>query len=349
VPAGEGVPTKRITAALVEVALFAAVVWVVATGGPWVSTRAPATGPSGPTPRPTVRPAPLAPSTADVGATVTSDETRVGFIGLPPRGAKPSTPETGELMLSFSGWPTPTGFLHRVWIYADGRLIWARHGDVAEGANQHLTGFLEQRLTPEGVELFRSEVMSTGLLDDDRSRGGGEPVPWYIDLEVRSDGRLVRLERASDVGGLIARFVDPASWLPAGAWEEREIKAYVPSRHAVCSETTPSGPIEPALISTVLPASIEGSLHVKELDQLPAELAPAHSRVLSCSDVTTEEARAISEALERAGFERDGVEAHRLTYRVRTPQPIRTSVSIWFEPYLPHGEPINSMVGEHPA
>jgi hypothetical protein len=119
VPAGEGVPTKRITAALVEVALFAAVVWVVATGGPWVSTRAPVTGPTGLDPRPTTgRPTPLAPSTADVGPTVTSDATR--RLHRPAsRGAKPSH-RNRELMLSFSGWPTPTGFLHRVWIYADG-------------------------------------------------------------------------------------------------------------------------------------------------------------------------------------------------------------------------------------
>lgn len=331
-----------------EVALLTAVVWVVATGGPWASIRAPApTGPTSPTPRPTaVRPTPPAPSPADVGATVSSDVTRVGFIGLPPKGAEPSTPETGELVLSFSGWPTPTGFLHRVWIYADGRLIWLRHSDLPEGANQHLTGFLEQRLTPEGVERFRSEVMSMSLLDDDRSRAGGEPLPSYIDVEVRSDGRLVRLERASEVGALIARFVDPASWLPAGAWEDREIVAYVPSRYAVCSETAPSGPTEPTLISSVLPTPIEGSLRAKELDQLPDELAPAHSRVLSCSDLTTEEARAISEALEGAGFEREGVEAHRLTYRLPAPHPIRTSVSIWLEPYLPHGEPINSRLAE---
>ncbi len=328
--------------------LFAAVVWVVATGGPWATTRAQApTEPTDSGPRPTtVRPTPPAPSPADVDAAVASDVTRVGFIGLPPRGARPSTPETGELVLTFSGWPTATGFLHRVWVYADGRLIWLRHGDLPEGANQHLSGFLEQRLTPEGVERFRSEVVTTGLLDEDRSSGGGEPVPWYIDVEVRSDGRLVRVERTTEIGALIARFVDPASWLPAGAWEDRTIRAYVPSRHAVCIQTATSGAIEPTVVSTVLPASIEGSLRAREVERLPDELAPGDARVLRCSVVTTEEARGISEALEDAGFERDGTEAHRLTYRRSLSQPIGTSVSIWFEPYLPHGEPINSMIAE---
>lgn len=331
--------------------LFAAVVWVVATGGPWATTRAPdPTEPTDSGPRPsTVRPTPPAPSPADVDAAVASDVTRVGFIGLPPRGAKPSTPETGELVLTFSGWPTATGFLHRVWVYADGRLIWLRHGDLPEGANQHLSGLLEQRLTREGVERFRSEVVSTGLLDDDRSHGGGEPVPWYVDVEVRNDGRLVQLERTSEIGALIARFVDPASWLPASAWEDPKIRAYVPSRHAVCIQTATSGPIEPTVVSTVLPATVEGSLRARELVQLPDELAPGGGRVLRCSGVTTEEARAISEALEDAGFERDGAEAHRLTYRRSVSEPIGTSLSIWFEPYLPHGEPINSMVSERPV
>lgn len=327
--------------------LFAAVVWVVATGGPWATTRAPSpTERTGSGPRPsTVRPTPPAPSPADVEADVASDVTRVGFIGLPPQGAKPSTPETGELVLTFSGWPTATGFLHRVWVYADGRLIWLRHGDLPEGANQHLSGFLQQRLTPEGVERLRSEVVSTGLLDD-RSHGAGEPVPWYVDVEVRSEGRLVPIERTSEIGALIARFVDPVAWLPAGAWEDRKIRAYVPSRHAVCVQTATSGPTKPTVVSTVLPAPVEGSLRAKELDQLPDELTPGDGRVLSCSRVTTEEARAITDALEDAGFERDGAEAHRLTYRRSVSQPIDTSVSIWFEPYLPHGEPINSMVGE---
>jgi len=95
----------------------------------------------------------------------------------------------------------------------------------------------------------------------------------------------------------------------------------------------------------VLPASIEGSPRVQELDQVPDELASAHSLILRCPSVTTEEARAISEALERAGVERDGEEAHRLTYRSSASEPNGTSASIWFEPYLPHGEPINSIGG----
>ena len=58
-----------------------------------------------------------------------------GFIGLPPVGATPSAPESGELVLI--GWEQrdhartdPGGFprapLVRAWVYADGRMIWSR-------------------------------------------------------------------------------------------------------------------------------------------------------------------------------------------------------------------------------
>ena len=97
----------------------------------------------------------------------------MGFIGLPPEGATPSTPE-GELVVSISR-VRHTGHARRVdrlssarstgcrrsascWVLADGRLIWQKYEDLPEGANSLSTGLLEQRLTPEGVELMRSEA-----------------------------------------------------------------------------------------------------------------------------------------------------------------------------------------------
>jgi hypothetical protein len=141
-----------------------------------------------------------------------------GFIGLPPVGATPSAPKSGELVLHFQGrsgthekGPFIAPFVH-VWVYADGRLIWEREGQVPEGANELTSGYLEQRLTPEGAELLRSEVL--GLFD--RSRTRLETVPADDDprpgpfggvalfvsgdagvhggsVEVRDGDRLVRL------------------------------------------------------------------------------------------------------------------------------------------------------------
>ena len=97
-----------------------------------------------------------------------------GFVGLPPVGATPSTPDDGELVLRWLGrsethargrYAKP---LVHTWVYADGRVIWSEESGhssrpVPEGANELATGYLEQRLTPEGVELLRSEVV--GLLE----------------------------------------------------------------------------------------------------------------------------------------------------------------------------------------
>jgi hypothetical protein len=63
-------------------------------------------------------------------------------------------------------------------VYADGRIIWDRrsHGEpvrIPEAANELNSGYLEQRLTPEGVELVRSAV--AGLFE--RSRTVLETVP----------------------------------------------------------------------------------------------------------------------------------------------------------------------------
>ena len=59
--------------------------------------------------------------------------------------------------------------LVRVWVYADGRMIWARRTAAPRGFPQARTrshsGYLEQRLTPEGVELLRSRLVATGLFD----------------------------------------------------------------------------------------------------------------------------------------------------------------------------------------
>ena len=125
-----------------------------------------------------------------------------GFIGLPPEGATPSAPQSGELVVHWEGWsatlpPVHGGTIVRVWLYADGRIIWDRrsHGDpsavpIPEGANELTSGYLERRLTREGVQLLRSAV--AGLFD--RTRTLLETVPADDDPFRRGlfypDGRL---------------------------------------------------------------------------------------------------------------------------------------------------------------
>jgi hypothetical protein len=133
-----------------------------------------------------------------------------GFIGLPPVGATPSTPENGELVVYWEEFRRPHDFA-RVWVYADGRIIWDREGPVPEGANEFTSGYLEQRLTPEGVELVRSAL--DGFLDRSRALLKTRPddprpapygglalfVPtdypsWHGSVEVPDGDRLVRIQ-----------------------------------------------------------------------------------------------------------------------------------------------------------
>ena len=217
-----------------------------------------------------------------------------GFIGLPPQGATPSTPESGELEIFY--WVgDPEGNLgrSRAWVYADGRLLWLRGGtdlNLTGAANRFSSGFLEQRLTPEGVELLRSEILSAGEFGHEpppypypcpegerpdnirlrrparaASRQRAAPGSLLVTIEVRNFGLLVSVDHGSDLERLEARLTDPASWLPASAWADRETRAYVPSRFSVCYGAFPPRRVtEPSHILSLLPAAAADILRGKD-------------------------------------------------------------------------------------
>ncbi len=295
-----------------------------------------------------------------------------GSTALPPEGATPSTPETGELVIHYYGRPGlghPP--VHQVWVYADGRMIWRDEAGpvgVADAAGEVRTGFLEQRLTTEGVELVRSELISTGLFDRDRSLLDSREWFWGS-MQVRIGDRLVSVdwsgppgspdwlqgrpapatpEQASALGHLTEALSDPASWLPASAWEDRQIKAYVPSRYAICYWRPGEPPayeselLEPSRVVRLLPAGAEALLRGKDRAyeiwnwNNTALLEPG-----MCSEVMTEEARALAEIFRQAGFGRDplagGVpQGTWENDRFLTPAP--NDVLVAFEPILPHGQ-----------
>jgi hypothetical protein len=111
-----------------------------------------------------------------------------GFTGLAPVGATPSSPESGELVVHYLGRSSAHARgrfiapLVQVWVYADGRIIWSEESSgsstpVPEGANELVSGYLEQRLTPDGIEFLRSEVSRFF----DRSPGAVETLPANYD------------------------------------------------------------------------------------------------------------------------------------------------------------------------
>jgi hypothetical protein len=224
---------------------------------------------------------------------------RVGFVGLPPEGAQPSTPPKGGLVLSSIGFGDPDGVRVDLYVYADGTMIWQKYTihsipvGVPEGATEFITGYLQQRLTMEGVELLRSRILSTGLFQHNlvlRARKSDHPP---LTIGVRNGDRVVfvaaskagpdfPMERPAQTRALRrveALLADPAAWLPTTAWADREIRAYVASRYA--------GGFDRRVAR-------------------PRELPPAAAELLwgrgDCSPFTIEEVRTISKALEDAGI-----------------------------------------------
>jgi hypothetical protein len=318
-----------------------------------------------------------------------------GFVGVPPEGATPSSPEKGELVVVWLGRSAtlpkqvvhvdiPCGLppcaahpLVRTWVYADGRIIWSRSGSsVPEGANELTSGYLEQRLTPEGVELVRSAV--SRLFD--RSRALLETVPapfpgvgdlgssyllvpqdygWGL-VEVPRGDRLVRLAWEDDWGGdgksgrvetiatpeqlsalrrVDALLTDPASVLPPSAWAVRKVRAYVPSHYAVCIDTSP--PKDASQLLSLLPARAAELLRGKsstssEGDVVDGALGVLDRMVTLCYKLATEEAREVADAL--SGLDQDPRWLrHTLAYRVAAGAHDWEATAIWFEPYFPHG------------
>jgi hypothetical protein len=246
-----------------------------------------------------------------------------------------------------------------MWVYADGRVIFVRHGDFPFGANDRSTGYLEYPLTPEGAEVMRSEVIASGLFSRDLHLDAIEGLPFGV-IEVRNADRLVRVawgdlpdsdptiataEQASALERLDARLADPSTWLPAGASEDLEIRAYVPSSFSVCYEGM-DDPLPASRILASLPPAAEDLL--RTADRIPVGSGPSvdgegtRDWVQYCSEVTTEEARALAEAFdEDPGFEKDPVvEAYGLVYQTAIGPSGTSDPTIWvaFEPILPHGD-----------
>ena len=130
------VPIALVAAAVFAVALLGINVLftgVGGVGGPTASSPV-----ASKTPSPTATP--LDPSDLDAG-----------FIGLPPSGATPSDPSRTELVEVFIQPGAP--YTGATFLYADGRMIWNRYYGAA---NSSSTGWLEQRLTIDGIELVRA-------------------------------------------------------------------------------------------------------------------------------------------------------------------------------------------------
>lgn len=277
-----------------------------------------------------------------------------GIVGLPPVGAAPSAPKSGELVLGFTFGHTfgDPGRFH-VSVYADGRMITERVGDYSRTDEyRNSTGLLERRLTPEGVELVRAEVISTGLVDHDLHLTSGEGL-YFGQIAFRTRDRFVHVtwgdgvtwddvdpdvarqrptpKQASALVRLDKRLTDPDSWLPGSAWENPKITAYVPSGYSVCLDGKRGLGLHRIL--ALLPPAAAALLRAQE--NTPGTYTNLVGTFpIWCSDLTNEEARALEWTLDAAGVG-GWKDVFGLTYGAPGPGEAATEFSLTFSPILP--------------
>jgi hypothetical protein len=99
------------------------------------------------------------------------------FAGFPAEGVKASTPTNGRLLIGLRQ------ANNTIWnVYSDGRVIWQKwtsSGDataVPDGARRLDTGYVQQRLTPQGVQLLLSKLLATGLFEDNPIAAASSPA-----------------------------------------------------------------------------------------------------------------------------------------------------------------------------
>jgi hypothetical protein len=219
-------------------------------------------------------------------------------------------PAIGKLVLSLRERGTKSFVEVDLNVYADGRMIWqkwdhsADAGVVPDGANRVDTGFVEQRLTPQGVQLLRSRILSTGLFENRRLRLHAGRQHAQVHIRVLVGDRWVSVEASPKPyrswrehftketpaeGRALARvvdavFADPGAWLPTTAWADREIRAFVPSRYWVNFD--------------------RNAPNASRLPSPAREQLLQYRRMLlhGCQVVTTAEARATLQAFVKAGI-----------------------------------------------
>ena len=157
---------------------------------------------------------------------------------LLPEGA-PSTPAIGELVAAVANFPGDgsggaSAAYGAYYLYADGRLIWAPD-QAAEGS-----GFVEQRLTPEGIERVRSKFLAAGLFDPNPPPSSISDCTYGICVRG-NDGRLHTGSGSAPMTTQAARLVSYLRMLdeslPETEWAAPRIRTYVASRFNVCVGT----------------------------------------------------------------------------------------------------------------
>src|SRR5215218_4919332 len=253
----------------------------------------------------------------------------------------PNEPAVGETVLHLQG-----DVRSEVAIYADGRVNWA----IGDGD----PGYLQRRLTPEGVERLRSRAVSTGLFEQDQGLtldhvddpGLREHGVVRGSMEVRRGDRSVIVvwgegrsavrswaeafvprdletsaataEQEAEVSELVAFFRDPTAWtLPRRIYVQPETSPFVPSRLRVVYDAgVPDWSTLPSPAREIVSSRL-GGLTRREGSE-------------GCQVISTDQAWEVARALTQAGIDAD-YDSERGLLDIRT-----AGSFVHSKPALPH-------------
>lgn len=273
-----------------------------------------------------------------------------GLHVLPPEGAEPSMPATGELAASW--WThddSPELFsTGTVYLYTDGRLIWNSYIPEVSYDGEWTTGWVQQRLNLAGVARIRDEILASGLFDPENPISVKHSPPVWGGVQLRRGNRTVHVYRGPEnqewvpaLDHLLQRLRDLHSWLPDHAWQNRGPIMFIPSTYSVCLrvETSIEGrlvqPDNPADLLALLPSSSQDLIVTAKYvdygvtDDLLVDAA-------HCYEMTAKQARALASTMYQEELPSDRSEDI-LTFTVNFPSGPPFVVKILFVPHGPHG------------
>ena len=178
-----------------------------------------------------------------------------GVLEVPPPTLEPSQPVDGKLLISFYADGLDLN------VYADGRVLSLNQEcgalictPPAGLASEPNTGWVEQRLTSEGVHLLRSRLLATGVLEHEiwvtsnntsltRSVGvslwtGGHAISSAA-FHSRSPDRAPTPAEERSLRSAQDLFMDLDASLPEAAWAEQRLRAFIPATYTVSFERGP--------------------------------------------------------------------------------------------------------------
>jgi hypothetical protein len=262
--------------------------------------------------------------------------------GIPPEGAAPSAPGPTRLVLSLDADVTTGRPIMRV--YENGVVLWLDPADPS--LSPQSSGFVQRRLTAEGVVYVRSLVLDTGLFDHDRRL---HLDVGFFDLTLRTADASVRVvwartdewglgpardattEEARALTELEGRLKDPDTW-PAAVWADATDRPFVPSRNAVCLRSLPLA-TSGAHMRAELPPAVSAFLHDADRSTLEQAASPGWP----CSRLTGDDLHELIRLLDDAGLEHNH-EYGWLRYRLPDPTVPANTILVMFGPVLPDGE-----------